>query len=134
MPVPPLTFSLIHRSTGLLGVALIALALWVQALAPVGALRLMLSGPEGLPGAILCGHAPDRAEAGAPDAQSAPAAPSCALCQLCRAGLAPPPVPLAPESARSLRWHVVAWPIPPPAHSVRANRIAARPRAPPIAA
>ncbi|WP_091715787.1 DUF2946 family protein [Methylobacterium phyllostachyos] len=130
----PLTFGSARRPTGLFGAALIALALWVQVLAPVGALRTMLAGPEGLSGAVLCGHAPDRVATDASDAQSAPAALGCALCQLCRAGLALPQVPLAPELARSLRWHVVAWPIPPPAGFARANRIAARPRAPPLSA
>lgn len=134
MPVPSLTSGSRRRPTGLIGAALIALALWVQTLAPVGALRTMLSGFESLPGAILCGHAPDRGEAGTSDDQSGPASPSCALCQLCRAGLAPPPVPPALEFAQSLRWGVVAWPIPPPARFALANRITARPRAPPIAA
>ncbi|WP_267423152.1 DUF2946 family protein [Methylobacterium sp. GC_Met_2] len=122
------------RLPGLLGIALIALALWVQALAPVGALRMMLSAPKDLPIGILCGHGPDGDGATASVEQQDPQARACDLCQLCRAGLAPPPVPTGPTLARRLRWRAVVWPFPPPVHSQPSSRWSVRPRAPPTAA
>lgn len=132
MPVllPPRSMG---RLPGLLGIALIALALWVQTLAPVGALRMMLSAPKDLPIGILCGHGPDGNGATASVEQQDPQARACDLCQLCRAGLAPPPVPTGPTLARRLRWRAVVWPFPPPVHRQPPSRWSARPRAPPAA-
>lgn len=123
-----------RRRTGPLGAVLIALALWVQALAPVGALRMMLGAPADLATGILCGHPPDRTEAFAAVDQQNQAAPVCALCQLCRAGLAPPPPPIEPIFARRLRWRAVAWPIPPPVQTTPRSFRSAPARAPPTIA
>lgn len=123
-----------RRRPGLLGTGLIALALWVQALAPLGALRMMLGAPADRPLGILCGHGPDRAAISPTVDRPGPAAPDCALCRLCRAGLAPPPVPGGPVPARRFRWQSVAWPIPPPIRIPFEARRAARPRAPPTTA
>ena len=124
----------IGRRPGLLGIALIALALWVQALAPVAALRMMLIARADLPIGILCGHGPDDDGAAASVDQQDSQAPACALCQLCRAGLAPPPVPNGSTLARRLSWRAVAWPIPPPVYGQPPSRWSARPRAPPATA
>ncbi|MDP4006481.1 DUF2946 family protein [Methylobacterium sp. NEAU K] len=118
---------------GLLGTALILLALWVQALAPVAALRMSVSPPDLLPSAILCGHGPGGAEPGVSMEQPV-VPPSCDLCRLCRAGMTPPPLPAAPIVARFLRWITVAWPVPPPSHPAPPPRLAGQPRAPPVPA
>ncbi|MEL6063011.1 MULTISPECIES: DUF2946 domain-containing protein [unclassified Methylobacterium] len=130
----PFTSGSPHRRPHPLGVALIALALWVQALAPVGALRMMLGPPGNLPPGILCGHGPDQAEPVSLVDRQGQTAPACALCQLCRAGLAPPPVPDGPTCAHKLRWHSVAWPIPPPVRASLEFHRSADPRAPPTTA
>lgn len=120
-----------RRRPSLFGAGLIALALWVQALAPLGALRMMLAGPTDLPLGILCGHGPDNVAPIAAVDQQGQAAPGCSVCQLCRAGLAPPPLPTRPTLARRVRWHAVAWPIPPPVRSQAECHRSTRARAPP---
>jgi len=129
MPVST-DLTLRRRRPGFLGTGLILLALWVQALAPLAALRMALAVPD-MPGAILCGHPPDVDAIGAVlDQPEAP--PTCDVCRLCRAGMIPPPLPEAPGLARLLRWTAPAWPIPPPSHPKPAPRIAGQPRAPPL--
>lgn len=128
MPVQPRSGSA-GRPRRVLGSALILLALWVQALAPAAALRMILAAPGGLPGAILCGSVADH-----PDAvgvQPGTATSACDVCRLCRAGLHPPPLPAPPRIARPQTWETVAWPAPPPAPTGPARRPAGLPRAPP---
>ncbi|MCJ2125065.1 DUF2946 family protein [Methylobacterium sp. J-077] len=122
----------LRRRPGLLGTGLILLALWVQALAPVVALRMALAVPE-LQGAILCGHPPGGDEVGVSVEQPV-APPTCDVCRLCRAGMIPPPLLEAPVFARLLRWTAPAWPIPPPSRPKPMPRVAGQPRAPPIPA
>jgi hypothetical protein len=121
-----------RRRPGLLGAALILLALWVQALAPMAALRMALVAPE-MPGAILCGHTPGGDAIGISVDQPVPP-PGCDLCRLCRAGMVPPPLPDLPVLARLLRWTASAWPIPPLSDPTPAPRVVGQPRAPPITA
>jgi hypothetical protein len=127
-PILPL---LIGRR-GILGVVLIALALWTQALAPAAALRMLAAMSDPLRNPILCGPAVDggeevRSNVGVP----APAHPECALCQLCCAGVALPTLPSGPAAIRSVHWHPVSWPIPPPTRARPPSRCLGQPRAPP---
>jgi hypothetical protein len=132
--VPVHTSARLRRGRpGLPGAVLIALALWIQALAPAVALRMVQADRGALPGQILCGHAPDQAG----DAAVGPGAPapgSCALCGLCRAGAVPPLLPHAPGLARRLRWTAVAWPIPPPVRTASVPAVIGQPRGPPRSA
>lgn len=96
-----------------LGVGLILLALWLQALAPVVRLRLEAVQPlQAVAGAVICGH--DQAGPDGVGNPSAPAPGPCHDCPFCRAH-ASPPIPVAPQpSIRRLSWDPVSWPIPPP--------------------
>ena len=116
-----------------LGAGLILLALWVQALAPMAALRMALTAPGMLPGAILCGHPAGDDAIGATVEQPV-APPACEVCRLCRAGIVPPPLTGSPTVARLLRWIAVAWSIPPPSRPDAPQRITGQPRAPPLIA
>ena len=135
MPVPtvpnPVVSLPVRRPSRLLGTGLVLLALWVQALAPMAALRMALAGGEWLPGAVLCGHV---AATSAVDVAVEPPfmPPACEVCRLCRAGLSPPPWPSSPVIARSLRWISVAWSVPPPSRLGPTPRFAGQPRAPPV--
>jgi hypothetical protein len=120
-----------RRRPSLFGAGLIALALWVQALAPLGALQTMLAEPADLPLGILCGHGPDDPASIAAVDQPGQGAHPCALCQLCCAGLASPPLPSGPALANRVRWHAVAWPIPPPVCRQAECHRSTRARAPP---
>lgn len=126
MPGSPLP-RLSRRRPGVLGAALILLALWIQVLAPGVTLRMSTAAAEALPGAILCGHGPDRSDAGDSVERPTPA-PTCALCHLCCAGLASPFVPEPPVLARPLHWIPVAWPMPQPAGPEPSPPITNRPR------
>jgi len=117
-----------------LGVGLILLALWLQALAPVARLRQeavrgLQSIEEAIAGAILCGHAP-----AGPDSATAPSAPAHAAhhdCPFCRSHVAAP-VPVTPAPVvRRLAWHAAAWPIPPPPRPLRPPPSPRLARAPP---
>ncbi|SFM06230.1 DUF2946 family protein [Methylobacterium pseudosasicola] len=131
MPVST-DLNLRRRHLGFLGTGLVLLALWVQALAPLVTLRMVLAAPE-MPGAVLCGHLPDGDAIGASLEQPV-APPTCDVCRLCRAGMVPPPHPKTPDVARLLRWTAPAWPIPPPSDPKPAPRVAGQPRAPPLPA
>ncbi|KNY21619.1 DUF2946 family protein [Methylobacterium sp. ARG-1] len=120
------------RRSGPLGAGLILLALWMQLLAPMAALRMALAAPD-MPGAILCGHAPG-GDAIAASADRPVAPHDCDVCRLCRAGMVPPPLPAVPAAARLLRWTAPAWPIPPLSDPRPAPRVVGQPRAPPLAA
>ena len=115
----------------LLGAGLLLLALWVQALAPVAALRAMSAAADPLRGAIICGHGLEAEDARLSLEQPAPS-PACALCRLCCAGIAMPTPPGVPPVAGHLRWRAVSWPMPPPAEPDRVARYVGQPRAPPI--
>ncbi|MCJ2057689.1 DUF2946 domain-containing protein [Methylobacterium sp. J-048] len=131
MPVPT-DLTLVRGRPGLLGTGLILLALWVQVLAPMAALRMALSASQ-MPGTILCGH-PTGSDAISVSADLPATPPACDVCRLCRAGMVPPPIPDVPARAGRLRWTASAWPIPPPAHPKPAPRVVGQPRAPPVTA
>ncbi|MDO9428775.1 MAG: hypothetical protein Q7T93_18355 [Methylobacterium sp.] len=112
-----------------LGIVLVILALWLQALAPGAALRLTAPDPVAgaLAHAIICGPGAPAAVA-SEDGMPGP----CASCPFC-AGIATAPlVPAGPQVARAARWHAVAWATPPPTPSLRRPRPSGQPRAPPI--
>lgn len=121
------------RRSRFLGAGLLLLALWVQALAPVAALRVLSAAADPLRDAIICGHARD-ADSGLAGEQPAPSVPACGPCRLCCAGIATPTLPGVPPTAGRLRWDAVSWPMPPPAKPNRVNRYVGQPRAPPIPA
>jgi hypothetical protein len=117
---------------GLLGVALIALALWTQALSPIAALRMLVAMSDPLRNPIICGDAVD----GSVVAQTkvevpASALPGCDLCQLCCIGISHPTLPADLAVIRILLWHPVSWPIPPPTSSTPPACYPGQARAPP---
>lgn len=129
-----MTTDLTHSGTRtrFLGTGLILLALWVQALAPMAALRMASAAPGMLPGVILCGHpAGDEISA---SVEQPVAPPACEVCRLCRAGIVPPPLPGSPTVTQPLRWLAVAWPIPPPSRPNASPRVTGQARAPPLIA
>lgn len=116
---------------GPLGAGLLLLALWVQALAPIAALRMEAAAVDPLAIGVICGHARDTADAGSTLERQTPPPARCDLCRLCCAGILTPTLPGAPAIARELRWFAVSWPIPPPPGSGSAARYVGQPRAPP---
>ena len=119
-----------------LGAALLLLALWAQAAAPLAGPRRDAGGSAGLRAIdpvlnpVICGRPADAAaRAGEPG--PAPACPACAACPFCCCGAAAPVPPAIVPFALRLRWNAVAWPIPPPARPRPTPRRAARARAPP---
>jgi len=117
---------------GHIGVGLVVLALWFQALAPVLALRAMAFA-DPLAHAVICGHALDAADP-APAEEGEHAA--CTLCGLCTAGLSGAILPDMPAcgSLPAGLWQAVAWPIPPPSPPLHSGRHPGQPRAPPALA
>ncbi|GEP09930.1 DUF2946 family protein [Methylobacterium gnaphalii] len=97
------------------GAALLLLALWVQTLAPALALHWDLASTGPMLDLTICGHPLGTGDAQAAAELPQPAMPGCSHCGLCSAGVATPAMPVIPRIARALRWHVVAWPMPPPA-------------------
>jgi hypothetical protein len=117
---------------GCLGVVLVALALWTQALAPVVALRMVTAMSDPLRNPVICGHTVDgTGEARETANMPAPALPGCDLCQLCCVGITLPTTASVPAVIRILLWHPVSWPIPPPTASTLPSCYPGQPRAPP---
>ncbi|MCJ2080015.1 DUF2946 family protein [Methylobacterium sp. J-090] len=107
-----------------LGIVLVILALWLQALAPGAALRL--TAPDPLAHAVICGHGAQAAVA-SEDGMPGP----CASCPFCTGIATAPLVPAGPQVARAARWRAVAWAPPPPPPPHRRARPTGQPRAPP---
>ncbi|MCE4226723.1 DUF2946 family protein [Methylobacterium sp. C25] len=115
----------------LLGAALLLLALWVQTLAPALALHWDLASAGPTLDLTICGHtlAPGDDVSGVATPQ--PSMPGCSHCGLCSAGVATPTLPSLPVIARTLRWLVVSWPMPPPARGHAISKTLPQARGPP---
>lgn len=117
---------------GCLGVVLVALAFWAQALAPAAAVRMVTAMSDPLRDPVICGHAVDgTGEVRGTADMPAPALPGCDLCQLCCVGITLPTIASVPAVIRILLWHPVSWPIPPPTPSTSPTCHPGQPRAPP---
>ncbi|NEU13680.1 DUF2946 domain-containing protein [Methylobacterium sp. BTF04] len=110
-----------HR---LLGFALVALSLWLQALVPAATVR-MLADP--LRGAVICGHGAETAASDAP----APALGHGA-CPLCMGALTAPKIPSPPQAFYAPHPTIIAWSIPPPGRGRTEPCHSGQPRGPPI--
>ena len=128
-----------YRSSAILvrlGAALLLLALWAQAAAPLASPRRDAGAPASLRAIdpslqpVICGRPADRSTVAGEPGQG-PAGPDCEACALGCCGAAAPVPPRIDPVARRHRWIPVAWPIPPPARARVAPRRSARARAPP---
>lgn len=127
-------FHLVLGRRGFLGVGLLVLALWTQALAPAAALRMLSALSDPLLNPVICGHAATVSDDGGEVEQPASTLPDCDLCQLCCAGITLPTLPRIAAVTRNLCWQPVVWPIPPPTTSTLPSCHLRQPRAPPSTA